>query len=74
MENIDLNCECTHNTVAQSMTCSWKDGRVVIVHSFKEATTAIYVDDELQRKDKNLSIEEFMKLQCECQLISEKIF
>ena len=56
------------------MTCSWKDGRVVIVHYFKEATTAIYVDVELKRKDKNLSIVEFMKLQCECQLISDKIF
>ena len=67
----ELTFECTHDTVARTMTCSWNEGRIAIVYYFGLQRTAVYVDDELKRTDDKLTIDEFMKLQWECQGIAD---
>ena len=68
MENINLDFECTHNTTERVMTCSW--GRVKLEHYFNNNTSVVLVDDEIKCTAKDLSIEHFMRMQCECQRIA----
>lgn len=67
MKATKLNFECTHETAAGTMTCSWLDGRVKMVEHFSAKKTGVYVDNELKCTYDDLSVEQFMKLQVEVQ-------
>ena len=73
METIQLDFECTHETGRGTMTCSWLDGIVKMVEHFSAKKTGVYVDNELKCTYDDLSVEQFMKLQVECQKVADSL-
>ena len=69
----EMNFECSHNTAENIMTCEWANGRVQLVHYFKEHVSAVKVDGELKDKYHGLTIPEFERLQEHCQDIADKM-
>lgn len=62
-----LNFECLHDHTAGTMTCSWLLGRVQLVEYFRLAKTYVLIDDVVKCCCDNLTIDEFVRLQCACQ-------
>lgn len=73
METKNLDFECTHDTANGTMTCSWKGGRVKLVEHFKLAKTYVEVDSELKCRYDDLTIDDFIHLQCECQRVADRM-
>lgn len=71
MEATKLNFECTHETAAGTMTCSWLNGRVKLVEHFAFAKTYVQIDGKLKCRYDDVTIDEFIRLQCECQLVAD---
>lgn len=68
-----LNFECTHNTANRTMTCSWIGGRVQLVEYFALAKTYVVIDDNVKCFYEDLTIDEFIRLQCECQRVADSL-
>lgn len=71
MKATKLNFECTHNQADGTMTCSWLDGRVKLVEHFKLEKTYVLVDGEVKCRHDDVTIDEFIRLQCECQRVAD---
>lgn len=71
MKTTNLNCEVTHETAAGTMTCSWLNGRVKLVEHFKLEKTYVLVDGEVKCRHDDVTIDEFIRLQCECQRVAD---
>ena len=71
MKTTNLNCEVTHETAARTMTCSWLNGRVKLVEHFKLEKTYVLVDGEVKCRYYDVTIDEFIRLQCECQRVAD---
>lgn len=73
MEKRELNFECWHDTLEGSMTCSWLDGRVKLVHFFQNETTGVEVEGEVKCTYHNLDVRQFERLQEHCQDVADGI-
>lgn len=67
MKTTKLEFECTHETAAGTMTCSWLEGRVTLVEHFATKKTGVYVDGELKCTYDDLTVEQFMNIQVKVQ-------
>ena len=67
MKTTKLEFECTHETAAGTMTCSWLEGRVTLVEHFATKKTGVYVDGELKGTYDDLTVEHFMNIQVKVQ-------
>lgn len=63
--------ECTHETAAGTMTCSWLGGRIKLVEHFALHRTYGLIDGEVKYTHDDLTVDEFIRLQCECQRIAD---
>lgn len=73
METTKLNFECTHETADGTMTCSWAGGRVQLVEHFSLKRTYGLIDGEVKCQHDDLTVDEFMNQQCECQRIADEM-
>ena len=73
MKTTKLNFECTHNQADGTMTCSWLNGRVKLVEHFAFAKTYVLIDGEVKCHHDNLTIDDFIRLQCECQRVADEM-
>ena len=70
METMELNFECTYNHKERMMTCEWAGGRVKLAEAFRQGMTFVEIEGEVKARYDNLTVEQFMKLQCKCQEIA----
>ena len=71
MKATKLIFECTHETAAGTMTCSWLSGYVKLIEHFALAKTYVLIDEQVKAIYDNLTIDEFMRLQCKCQRVAD---
>lgn len=64
---IELDFECTHDTANNTMTCSWLGGRIRLIVYFEMSKTYLLIDGDVKCRYDDLTIDEFVRLQCECQ-------
>lgn len=67
----EIECITYHDTKSKVMLQDFGYGVEIIVY-FEQNIVGILVDNELKSKHINLTIAEFMKLQCEVKAISEQ--
>lgn len=70
-----LNFECTHNTAERTMTLSWEHGVVELVVCLQTLSAVFIVRGDVRRRldISEMSIEEFMRIEEQCQESAEKL-
>lgn len=73
MKTTKLEFECTHQTAAGTMTCSWLEGRVTLVEHFATKKTGVFVDGVMKAAYDDLTPNQFVNLQVECQHMANEM-
>lgn len=73
--NFDLTCSVAHRHDPEHvMVCTWGGSDIVRIEvNFARKTTGLYVAGELTDVYENLTIDEFVRLQCVCQMAFDVI-
>ena len=74
-KTVHIEMDCIHNHVENTMTCSWLNGQIRIVVDFRAKMVGIISKDKVieTRDIEDMSIDEFMRIQEQCQQSAESV-